>query len=302
MKLEQRIITIALAVTVCLSPIMVNTINPLAVSVSAATVQKTDISDAIINDLKPEYTWNGKAIKPQFSVRLPGQSTSLNSKTDYSVSYSKNKDIGTAKVTIKGKGKYKGTITKTFKIVPLDLSRCIIKLNKSYKYIGDSVKPKPSIYLSVIDELFATNSSKIASSNYTVTYKNNDRPGIATITVTGKNNCKGTLTANFDITPRKALIKKTIFSKDYTALIWPTDPNTVYTITNGVSYQLDTYKGYTYAIIKNPSRAFAITIRSESRPYTSSTSFTKKINISSQAKLSDNMSTVVHDYIDSITK
>ena len=36
---------------------------------------------------------------------------------DYTVSYSNNKDIGTATITIEAKGnKYKGTITKTFEI------------------------------------------------------------------------------------------------------------------------------------------------------------------------------------------
>ena len=34
------------------------------------------------------------------------------------MSYSNNKNVGTAKVTIKGKGSYEGTVTKTFKINP----------------------------------------------------------------------------------------------------------------------------------------------------------------------------------------
>ena len=38
--------------------------------------------------------------------------------TDYTVKYSNNKKVGTATVTITGKGSYGGIITKTFKINP----------------------------------------------------------------------------------------------------------------------------------------------------------------------------------------
>lgn len=36
--------------------------------------------------------------------------------TDYTVSYSNNKKVGTASVTIKDKGDYTGSVSKTFKI------------------------------------------------------------------------------------------------------------------------------------------------------------------------------------------
>ncbi len=42
----------------------------------------------------------------------------LTEKTDYTVTYANNTDVGKATVTIKGTGAYKGTIKKTFKIVP----------------------------------------------------------------------------------------------------------------------------------------------------------------------------------------
>jgi len=42
----------------------------------------------------------------------------LNQGTDYTVSYKSNKNIGTATVTITGKGKYGASVNKTFKINP----------------------------------------------------------------------------------------------------------------------------------------------------------------------------------------
>ena len=62
------------------------------------------------------YIYNGKAKTPTVTVK-DGTKT-LKKGTDYTVTYSSNKAIGTAKVTIKGKDNYTGTITKTFKIVP----------------------------------------------------------------------------------------------------------------------------------------------------------------------------------------
>ncbi|MBR1663654.1 MAG: hypothetical protein IJ696_04925 [Ruminococcus sp.] len=60
--------------------------------------------------------YTGKAIKPAPVVKLGGKT--LKKGTDYTVSYKNNTKVGKATVTIKGKGAYTGTITKTFKINP----------------------------------------------------------------------------------------------------------------------------------------------------------------------------------------
>lgn len=60
--------------------------------------------------------YTGKAIKPTVTVKL-GTKT-LKKGTDYTVSYKNNKAVGTATITIKGKGNYSGTVSKTFKINP----------------------------------------------------------------------------------------------------------------------------------------------------------------------------------------
>ncbi len=63
-----------------------------------------------------DYTYTGKAHKPAVTVK-DGDYT-LKKGTDYTLSYKNNKDIGTASITIKGKGKYTGSKTIQFKIVP----------------------------------------------------------------------------------------------------------------------------------------------------------------------------------------
>ena len=64
------------------------------------------------------YTYNGKVKKPSVVVK-DSAGKILKKNTDYTVSYSSGcKNVGTYKVTVKFKGKYSGTKTLTFKIIP----------------------------------------------------------------------------------------------------------------------------------------------------------------------------------------
>ncbi len=62
------------------------------------------------------YTYNGKAKKP--SVIIRDSKRKVISSRNFTVTYKNNKKVGKATVTIKLKGNYKGTLTKTFQIVP----------------------------------------------------------------------------------------------------------------------------------------------------------------------------------------
>ena len=79
-----------------------------------------------------DQVWTGKALKPAVTVK--DGNVTLKKDRDYTVSYSANKDIGTAKVTVTGKGSYTGKITKTFKINPQGQS-ISVKGDKSGKKI-----------------------------------------------------------------------------------------------------------------------------------------------------------------------
>lgn len=62
------------------------------------------------------YTYNGKAKKP--SVTVKDSSGKAISKSNYTVAYKNNVDVGKAAITINLKGNYEGTLTKTFTICP----------------------------------------------------------------------------------------------------------------------------------------------------------------------------------------
>ncbi|MBQ8730547.1 MAG: fibronectin type III domain-containing protein, partial [Lachnospiraceae bacterium] len=69
---------------------------------------------------KTNYVYTGSAIKPIITVKAGN--TVLKAGTDYTVSYSNNVKTGKAKLTVKGIGKYAGTKTATFNIIPKKVS------------------------------------------------------------------------------------------------------------------------------------------------------------------------------------
>ena len=76
----------------------------------------TPLKNCAITLSGSSLTYNGKSQSP--SVTVKNGSAKLILGTDYTVSYKNNKAVGKATVTIKGKGAYTGTVTKTFKIFP----------------------------------------------------------------------------------------------------------------------------------------------------------------------------------------
>ena len=80
-------------------------------------------------------TYTGSAITPALTIK--NGSTTLVSGTDYTATYSNNISVGTATVTVTGKGNYAGTLTKTFSITAKSLSSATVTLDQtSYTYDG----------------------------------------------------------------------------------------------------------------------------------------------------------------------
>lgn len=86
-----------------------------AVANIQVTIGQKDISGVTIDPI-PDQTYTGNAITPD-PVVTDG-TTPLVKGTDYTVSYTNNKNAGTATLTINGKGNYTGTTTANFTIDP----------------------------------------------------------------------------------------------------------------------------------------------------------------------------------------
>lgn len=99
------------------------------IKVRSATKRSVGKASVKVSD----QVWTGKALKPAVTVK--DGNVTLKKDRGYTVSYSANKGIGTAKVTVTGKGSYTGKITKTFKINPQGQS-ISVKGDKSGKKIA----------------------------------------------------------------------------------------------------------------------------------------------------------------------
>ena len=83
------------------------------VSIGGQTAAVTNISKTKISTLKTR-AFTGKPLTQVLTITYGGKK--LVNGRDYTLTWKNNKNIGTASVTIKGKGKYNGFVTKKFRI------------------------------------------------------------------------------------------------------------------------------------------------------------------------------------------
>ena len=146
-------------------------------SVSKTFKIKNNFKKATVSGISNK-SYTGKNITQSITVKYNGKT--LKNGTDYTVSYSSNKNIGTATVKIAGKGSYTGTITKTFKINPAKQE--IQKLTAKSKafFVDWAQKGSASGY----EIQYATN-SKFTSAKK-VTIKNNKTDKTTVSKLSGK--------------------------------------------------------------------------------------------------------------------
>lgn len=178
-----------------------------------------DITKCSASLSKTSYDYNGKARKP--SVIVKNGSVTLTKGTDYTVVYSDNKNAGTAKVTIEGKGIYSGTIEKTFKINKVSNTITASKFKKTYSTKDQSfsldAECKGGAKLS-----YKSNNSKITvNSSGKVTIKSK-YIGKATITITSaesKNYLKTKTKITVTVNPTKTTLSSVSSAKSNQATV-----------------------------------------------------------------------------------
>ena len=158
--------------------------------IKSFTTSKRSITKTTITLNATSYTYDGTAKQP--SVVVKDGSTTLTNGTHYTVAYSNNTNVGTATVTISGKGSYNGSTTKNFIISAKQISNTNIILGEtSYDFDGTEKKPDVTV----------TDGSKslVVGTDYTLTYANNVNAGTASVTITGKGNYTGSSVKYFTI-------------------------------------------------------------------------------------------------------
>ena len=83
------------------------------------------------------------------------------------------------------------TISKTYTVMPLDISKATVTVSGEYAYTGHEVEPTPEVSMS--------GTELIEGVDYTVSYSDNVAVGTATVTITGMGNAAGTASTTFSI-------------------------------------------------------------------------------------------------------
>ena len=119
-------------VNVGLATVTAEGINDYTDNISTTfEIKLKTVSELTIKGVPDTKTYTGKQITP--AVTVYDGSTLLSEDTDYTVTYGSNKSTGKATITVEGKGKYTGTITKTFYIVPKKTSIKSVKASADKK-------------------------------------------------------------------------------------------------------------------------------------------------------------------------
>ena len=93
-----------------------STTNYICVLCGKYNLRATIYSPKTVKLSSTSYIYSGKGIQPKVTV-TDSKGKTVNAK-NYTVKYSSNKNVGTAKVTVSFKNIYTGSLTKTFKINP----------------------------------------------------------------------------------------------------------------------------------------------------------------------------------------
>ena len=153
------------------------------------TIKKAAITDSAVSDI-PAQTFTGSALSPSPVVKIG--TNNLYVYTDYILSYKNNTAVGTATVTVTGRGNYTGSITRTFDIIARDINTVAISAAAG-TYTGIEITPDISVSYGKYTFTEGT--------DYTVVCSNNLNAGTATATVTGKGTLSGSKTVSFTIEP-----------------------------------------------------------------------------------------------------
>ena len=160
-------------------------------------LSRISISKASVTLSTSTYAYDGKAKKPGVMVKLNGKT--LKNGTDYTVSYSNNTKVGTAKVTITGKGNYTGSVSKTYSIKN-NFKKATISGISNKSYTGKNITQSITVKYN--------GKTLKKGTDYTVSYSSNKNIGTATVKITGKGSFTGTITKTFKINPAKQEIQK----------------------------------------------------------------------------------------------
>lgn len=137
------------------------------------------------------YMYTGSPIQPIGAGFVTSGSTVLTEGKDYEVIYENNVNVGTATVTVNGKGSYTGSQTFTFQIIGRPMALCQVSGVGDVTYDGNNATPQVNV---------TDNGRKLTvNRDYSLLYLNNEKPGEARVLINGQGNYSGCKVVTFNI-------------------------------------------------------------------------------------------------------
>lgn len=194
----------------------------------------------------PDQLYTGSAIRPQLTVTL--NNLTLRANTDYYASYSNNWNVGTATVTVTGTGNYIGSKTVTFRIIGKDLRNASVSSIDTQRYTGDAIRPSVTVKIASV--------TLQRNVDYTLTYRDNIKPGTASIVINGTGSYSGSKTVTFKIA-QASLSSATVKVSDQTYNGKAKKPSVTVKL-NGETLEKDDDYKVTYRNNKKPGKATVV--------------------------------------------
>lgn len=170
------------------------TVRPLTQYYTGTIVKKFKISNSLskatVTGIPASEQYTGQTYKPVPVVKMG--SKVLTEDVDYTVSYSNNRNVGTARVIISGIGVYSGEKVVTFVIKEKSIENCTVLAVTSQTYNGRLLTPP----------VVVKDGTTMLKENvdYKLSYRDNYSVGTAYVTITGIGDYKGSVTKSFAIT------------------------------------------------------------------------------------------------------
>ena len=216
----------------------------------------------------PDQVFTGKEINPEISLTYSKQVMDENGEItivdwalekgkDYTLSYSKNTNVGKATININGvKPSFKDTKTVKFNIIPADFSdtNYTSQLRASnYRITTSDVAPLPTLTIYDADRninLTQTANPEATGNSFMVTAVNNITAGTGTATVIGLGNYSGSFTTTYEVADdiNNAVVAD-IPDQIYTGTNIEPDVNITYT--QKIQDENGAYKNATYTLVKD---------------------------------------------------
>lgn len=199
------------------------------------------------------YEYTGLQIKPNFEVFDSRCGIKLNPKTDYSVKYSQNINVGTGIITITGKGNFKQSEQVDFSIVPKPINGDGINISIADKQYnkGKEIISKPVIKYGKL--------TLKENKDYTLSYSEDKcNVGIVNVEITGIGNYTDSTSTVYEIYDKnnadKSIYVEAVKDKVYAGgsmILLDDDDLKVYSdksktelLTNGIDYSISDYNYY----------------------------------------------------------